>query len=168
MFKQATVAQTLRNIPWLLELSQEQIDRLAELASYQPLALGEDLFREGASEDNIYILLEGQVCLEIAIPTQGIIKIGLIEPLDIVGWSALTPVVRQRTATARACQPGMAITLNGDALRKLCDSDHDLGYLIFRRLSNVIATRLLTTRLHLYDMVIQTARLNSESNNYVP
>ena len=166
MFKQATILQTLRNVPWLLELNQEQIQRLSTLANYHQLALGDELFHEGAREDNIHILIEGQVCLEVTIPTQGVVKIGLLEPLDIIGWSALTPVVRQRTATARASQPGITIEFNGDALRQLCEEDHDIGYVILRRLSNVIATRLLTTRLHLYDLVIQTTRLNSESNNF--
>ena len=37
-------------------------------------------------------------------------------------------------------------------LYKLCDDDHDLGYVGRRRLSNVVASRLLTTRLQLLDM----------------
>jgi len=166
MFKQASIAQTLRNVPWFLDLNQEKITRLADLASFQQLALGDELFHEGDREDNLHILIEGQICLEVTIPTQGSIKIGLVEPLDIIGWSALTPVVRQRTATARACQPSLTIAFNGDELRKLCDEDHDIGYIIQKRLSNVIATRLLTTRLHLYDLLIQSTRLNSESNNF--
>jgi CRP/FNR family cyclic AMP-dependent transcriptional regulator len=168
MFKQDTILQTLKNIPWLLELNQGQVERLAELASFHQLALGDELFHEGDREDNIHILIAGQVCLEVTIPTQGVVRIGLVEPLDIIGWSALTPVVRQRTATARACQPGTTIAFKGDALRQLCEEDHDIGYVIMRRLSTVIATRLLTTRLHLYDLVIQTTRLNSESNNFTP
>ena len=144
------------------------MQRLADLASFHQLALGDELFHEGDQEDNIYILIAGQICLEVTIPTQGVIRIDLLEPLEIIGWSALTPVVRQRTATARACQPSTTIVFNRDALRQLCEEDHDIGYVIMRRLSTVIASRLLTTRIHLYDLVIQTTRLNSESNNFTP
>jgi CRP/FNR family cyclic AMP-dependent transcriptional regulator len=168
MFKQDNILQTLNNIPWLLELNLDQVQCLANLASYHQLALGAELFHEGDREDNIHILIAGQICLDLMIPTQGVVRIGIVEPLDIIGWSALTPVVRQRTATARACQPATTIAFNGNALRQLCEEDHDIGYVILRRLSNVIATRLLTTRLHLYDLVIQTTRLNSESNNFTP
>jgi len=167
MLKQTTTIQTLHNIPWFIELTFQQMEKLASLAVFTNLALGAELFHEGDREDNIYILIEGQVCLEVTVPTQGQVRIGLSEPLDIIGWSAMTSAVRQRTATARANQPCTLIAFNGDALRNLCEEDHDIGYVFLRRLSNVIATRLLTTRLHLYDLVLQSARLDSESNNFV-
>jgi hypothetical protein len=34
----------------------------------------------------------------------------------------------------------------------MCETDHDLGYVVMRRLANVIAGRLLVTRLQLLDM----------------
>jgi CRP/FNR family cyclic AMP-dependent transcriptional regulator len=37
-------------------------------------------------------------------------------------------------------------------LRKMCDDDHDFGYFVMRRLANVVAGRLMTTRLQLLDM----------------
>jgi hypothetical protein len=45
--------------------------------------------------------------------------------------------------------------MNGEALRIMCDEDHDLGYIITRRLVNIIASHMLTTRLHLYDIIVQ-------------
>lgn len=166
MFRQVSITQALRNIPWLLELNQQQIFRLAELASIRQFAIGERIFNEGDREKDVHILIEGQICLEVTIPTQGCLNIGMVDPLDIVGWSALTPVVRQRTATARACQPSTTVAIPGEDLRKLCDEDHHIGYIIQRRLSNVIATRLLTTRLHLYDLLIQSARPDTDSNSF--
>jgi hypothetical protein len=34
----------------------------------------------------------------------------------------------------------------------MSEEDHDLGYVVMRRLANVIASRLLVTRLQLLDM----------------
>ena len=79
-------------------------------------------------------------------------RIYTAEPMDIVGWSSITPVVRQRTAAARAVLPSRLVRMLAVELYKLCDEDHDLGYVVMRRLSNVIASRLLTTRLQLLDM----------------
>jgi CRP-like cAMP-binding protein len=73
-------------------------------------------------------------------------------PSEIFGWSAVVPVIGTRTATARAVALTRAVTFDTDALQQLCDEDHDLGYLVFRRLTNVIAGRLSATRLQLLDM----------------
>jgi hypothetical protein len=43
--------------------------------------------------------------------------------------------------------------IQAKALYALCEEDHDLGYLIMKRISNVVASRLLTTRLQLLDMI---------------
>ena len=79
-------------------------------------------------------------------------RIYTAEAMDIIGWSSITPVVRQRTAGARAVLPSRLVRMQATALYKLCDEDHDLGYVVMRRLSNVVASRLLTTRLQLLDM----------------
>ena len=41
---------------------------------------------------------------------------------------------------------------DGPCLREKCESDHELGWEIMRRLANVVAARLLVTRLQLLDM----------------
>lgn len=114
------------------------------------------MFNEGDREDYVYILLEGQLLIEMWVTTRGKERICLAEPLDILGWSSLTPVVRQRTATATATQNCRLLCLDGSALRQMCESDHDLGYLIMRRVANVVASNLLTTRLALMDIILQT------------
>jgi hypothetical protein len=37
-------------------------------------------------------------------------------------------------------------------LRQFCEEDHELGYIVMRRMANVVASRLLMTRLQLLDM----------------
>jgi len=79
-------------------------------------------------------------------------RIYTAEPMDVVGWSSVTPVVRRRTAGAQAVLPSCLARLDAAGLRKLCEEDHDLGYIVMRRMANVVASRLLTTRLQLLDM----------------
>jgi CRP-like cAMP-binding protein len=98
--------------------------------------------------------MEGQVAIEMRVPSHGKVRIFTAEPLDIIGWSSLTPVARQRTASARATLPSRLISLDAEALFHFCEEDHDLGYVIMRRLSNVITSRLLTTRLALIDLLV--------------
>jgi CRP/FNR family transcriptional regulator, cyclic AMP receptor protein len=146
------VVETLRRIPWFERLEPKHFNQLAEIASIRHVEGGEQLFREGEKEDNLYIVIEGRVGLDIFVPHHGRIRIGTIEPMELFGWSSVTPNVHQRTASASVVLNGLLVVFNSEKLRQLCEQDHDLGYLVMRRLANVIASRLLTTRLQLIDM----------------
>jgi hypothetical protein len=67
----------------------------------------------------------------------------------------MTPVARHRITTITALKKSNLIYFDGSALNELCDIDQELGYVIMRRLSNVIATRMLTMRLKLIDLFMQ-------------
>lgn len=156
MYLQTDVAKTLSRIPWFVELNQSQLNCLASIATLHELETGDFLFKEGDREDYLYVLLEGRVVLEMEVPTRGQVPIYTAEVLDILGWSSLTPIVRQRTASVRATQPCLLLGLNNKLLQQMCDEDHDLGYIIMRRLANVVANRMLTMRLCLLDIIANT------------
>jgi CRP-like cAMP-binding protein len=153
MYYQADLLASLRSIPWFVELNSIQLKKLAGIASLCQVKTDERLFLEGGRVDTLYVVLEGQMSIEIHVPTRGCVRIFTAEPLDIIGWSSMTPVVRQRTASARALIPTRLVSLHGESLHKLCDEDHDLGYMIMKRVANVAASRLLTTRLQLLEIL---------------
>lgn len=153
MESQAPIVQILQRIPWFNELSRIALEKLAAIARVRELAKGETLFREGDAENCLYILLEGEIILETHVPGYGTVPIFRAEPLDVIGWSVLTPVVRQRTDTARALSACRLLCFDSDMLRQYCDEDQVAGYIIMRRIANVAASRLLTTRLHLFGVI---------------
>ena len=157
MYLHADLTKTLRRIPWFVDLTQSQLDRLASVTLLHEMELDDILFHEGDREDYLYVLLEGQIVLEVEAPTRGVVSVYTAEALDIIGWSSMTPIVRQRTACARATQHCILLGFNSKLLQQLCDEDHELGYIIMRRLANVVASRLLTTRLCLLDMIAHSA-----------
>lgn len=142
----------LQTIPWFQEIDKKYFDSLCGIASVQEVEAGQELFREGDKEDSLYIVLKGRVAMELFIPGRGRMRIYTAEPMDVIGWSSVTPVIRQRTASARAVLPSSLIALNAKQLRQMCEEDHDLGYLVMRRMANVVASRLLTTRLQLLNI----------------
>ena len=101
--------------------------------------------------------MEGQLSLDTFVPSRGLIRTFTAEPLDIFGWSSLTPVIRQRLSNAQAVIPCRLIAIEGEALKNLCEQDHDIGYIIMRRLANIVASRLLSTRLALFDVIVQNS-----------
>ena len=108
MYMQADLINILRQIPWFVGLEQSQLDQLASIAEMHQLDPGDILFNEGDREDSLYVLLEGRMALDVEVPTRGHVTVYTAEMLDIIGWSSMTPVVRQRTASARAaCTPAL-------------------------------------------------------------
>jgi CRP/FNR family transcriptional regulator, cyclic AMP receptor protein len=154
----------IKNIPWFSELTSFQVERLIAISTVRVFTPGEEIFREGDRADCVYIILSGEILLENYIPSLG--KVGTVkaEALDVIGWSSLTPVVRQRTATARVCRSVRVLAIEGEALTRLCEEDHDLGFLVMRRIANIVASQFLTTRLHLYDLIRNTSHSLSQSN----
>jgi CRP/FNR family cyclic AMP-dependent transcriptional regulator len=142
----------LQTIPWFQELSEDHFNLLCGISNLRKVEPGEELFKEGDKQDYLYIVLEGRVAVDISVPGRGRMRIFTAEPMDIVGWSSPIPVVRQRTASARTVLPGRLICIDAPKLRQLCEENHELGYVVMRRLANVIAGRLLITRLQLLDM----------------
>ena len=92
----------LGKIPWFQALSPEHLQKMTEMAHLRKVKAGELLFREGDKEDYVYIVLEGRVALDLFIPHRGKVRIYTAEPLDVIGWSSVTPSSHQRTAVAMA------------------------------------------------------------------
>jgi CRP/FNR family cyclic AMP-dependent transcriptional regulator len=142
----------LQSIPWFQGISQEHFDNLAGISDVIEVEAGKDLFQQGDKQDFLYVILTGRVGIEIAVPGKGRTRISTAEPMEMLGWSSVTPVVRQRTAGAVTVLPSVLVRLNAAKLQKLCEDDHTFGYVVMRRIANVAASRLLVTRLQLLDM----------------
>jgi len=157
MTDKTELANILLTIPWFQQLTQAHLTRLVEIAELIDLPQGKDLFKEGDQEDDLYIVINGRIAIEIYAPGRGRIPIYTAEPLDVVGWSSVNPVVRQRTASARAVLDSRLVSLESQPLRQLCEVDCGLGCIIYKRIANVVAGRLMVTRLQLLDLYAHPA-----------
>jgi CRP-like cAMP-binding protein len=154
-----SLIEEIQNIPWFNELTISQVEQLAAISSVRNFEAGEELFHEGDRTDFMYVVLSGQILAENYIPSLGNHNVIHADPLDVIGWSCLTPMVRQRVATARTCEPSRLLVIEGDSLAHLCHNDHDLGYLIMRRVANIVASQFLATRLYLYDLIQHSSHM---------
>ncbi len=152
MEKDKTLIEVLQAIPWFQTLSEEHFSKLVGISQIKMLAKDEVLFKEGDKEQYLYIVIEGRVGIEIYSPIRGYLRVYTAEPMDVVGWSSATPVIRQRTATARAILDSRLVAIESSQLNQLCEEDHEFGYVIMRRLANVVAARLMICRLQLLDI----------------
>ncbi len=146
------VLEELRKIPWFQELREDHIRKIASISKIRPMKAGEVIFREGDTHESVYIVLRGRVGLELFVPHRGRVRFYTAEPWEIFGWSSVTPNVHLRTAGATAVLDGALVKVDAAELNEACEQDHDLGYLVMRRLARVVAGRLQVTRLQLLDM----------------
>ncbi|HEY5983773.1 MAG TPA: Crp/Fnr family transcriptional regulator [Anaerolineales bacterium] len=152
MSEPGEVIAELQKIPWFQELKPLHVRRLAAITEIRTVKAGQVLFREGDKEDYVYIVLEGRIALDLYVPLRGKVRFYTADQWEIFGWSSVTPTVRQRTAGATAVVESRVARTEAAEMRQACEEDFELGYQVMRRLANVVAGRLLVTRLQLLDM----------------
>ncbi len=152
----------LQKIPWFRELKPEHLEKIAAITKLCHAEAGKVFFREGDKEDFLYIVIEGRIALDIHVPHRGKVRFYTAEPQELFGWSSVTPTVHQRTAGAVAVVNSYVACIDAEKLRQACEEDHDLGYVVMRRLANIVASRLLVTRLQLLDMFAHPESQNAK------
>ncbi|MHC1741240.1 MAG: cyclic nucleotide-binding domain-containing protein [Anaerolineaceae bacterium] len=161
MAKRSDLIEILKGIPIFLDLKPFQLARLATAITMIELDPGFQLITEGDPLDFTYILLDGDMVVKSFVPTYGNIETSHLGPLDVCGWSALTPVVRQRTGTVVTVGYCRLLKLDSRLLIPICEEDHDIGYCIYKRISNVAARSFLTTRLQLMNLIVKESEISA-------
>jgi CRP/FNR family cyclic AMP-dependent transcriptional regulator len=136
--------------PFLKDLSPHQHRLLGDLAMQCHFAPGELIFREGDPANRFYLIKTGKVVLESYVRDQGTVPIQTIGPGELLGWSWMFPPYYWHF-DARAVEPTEAIFFYGTPLRTECEADHDLGYELLKRMSEVMIQRLQGTRRQLLE-----------------
>jgi CRP-like cAMP-binding protein len=145
------LSRLLRDHPFVHGLDDAKINFLTGCASNVRFAADEYLVREGSEANTSFLIRTGRVVLEIDIPGRGVRQIQTVEEGEILGWSWLFAPYRWQF-DARAVTPVRAFKLDGECLRNKCETDHDLGYEVVKRLLYQVHQRLERTRLQLLDI----------------
>jgi CRP/FNR family cyclic AMP-dependent transcriptional regulator len=144
--------QLLASIPPFNELAPEHQQSLSRIAHVSSHTKGEEIFHEGDVPEFLYVVLEGRVVLEMHIPNRGRLRILTVEPYEVLGWSSIVDISRKRTVSARAVTAAKLLAIDAVKLRQACQDDPRLGFVIMHQVANVIAGRLIATRIQLLDM----------------
>jgi CRP/FNR family transcriptional regulator, cyclic AMP receptor protein len=110
-------------------------------ATFQPGAM---VVEAGQPANCFYLIVSGRIVLETPDPYSPR-RVQSIEPGNVFGWSWLFPpycwhfnaIAEEQTET---------IFFYGSRLRQLCDQNHDFGYELFKRMSQILISNLQTTR----------------------
>lgn len=138
----------LRQVELFADLGEEQLCRLWAVAKQVDFPQGEFVFREGESGDTLYILKEGrlEVSRKVTLLASSEEKSKTLVILDgrkhpFFGEMALL-TKEVRSATLRTLSSCETLAIGSEDFHRLCDADPSLGYLVLKRMVQVLADRL--------------------------
>lgn len=138
------MAQTYR---MLSGLDPQQLRKLVPLAEQKQYYTGQIIFQIGDQSSFFHLIVSGEVALEQTAGGKPV-RLQTLHHGDAMGWSALTSDA-QTHFQARALSAVSTVAFPGYRLRKACDHDPAMGYLLMKRLLEVVSERLDATRARL-------------------
>jgi len=145
------LTELLRKHPFISDLDDKFLKTLLSCASNAAFTDGDYLFREGEEATKFYLIRTGRVALELHASERGMIRIQTLGNGEVLGWSWLIQPYRWHF-DAIAVEDVRAFALDGKCLRTKCEKDHDFGYEMYKRCSQVLENRIKATRLQLLDV----------------
>lgn len=145
------MADMLAEHEFLEGLDPGHIDKLSEFSSLKVYHADDFLFRTGDECDCCYLIRNGLVALEVYHPARGAMAVQTLGDGKVLGWSWLTAPYTWNF-DGRALTLTRGICIDARRLRETCEQDHEFGYQMLRRFTEVFADRLNATRLQLLDL----------------
>jgi len=131
--------------PFFKGMSERHLSTLADSAMRTWFEADELIFHDRDLANRFYLIVEGKVALESSVKTGAVVVLQTLGPGELLGWSWLfSPYVWR--LHARAVEPTEALFFYGTRLLERCEADHDLGYELFKRVSEVMMQRLQLAR----------------------
>lgn len=135
--------QFLKTVPFFNELGNWQLKRVSEIVferSYEP---GEMIFEQGQPGAAIFLIMEGEVSVEI-VKENVVTSLALLEKGSFFGEMALLDE-SPRSAFARCVVPTRTLALYRNDLSQLIHTDPLTACHIYRCLARIVGDRLRST-----------------------
>jgi CRP-like cAMP-binding protein len=114
----------------------------------QNVRAGHYLWRQGQNAAETYLVLEGEIALEIAVPNEGKLTFESVSAGGVAGCRALFGSGPWRF-DGRAASVVRAIALDSTSLRAAIEADHQFGYRLLERCTSLLGEMLNAGRIKL-------------------
>jgi CRP-like cAMP-binding protein len=137
----------LSEFPLFRNLPEELLDKIAAICEEATFSQGETVFREGEEADKLHFLLEGDILLKVKLTSRPeSITVSVVnQRYESFGWSGIVPPYHY-TASAICETDCKVLMIPGDGFMKLLNDDPVAGFTVMGRLTELIASRLRTSR----------------------
>jgi CRP/FNR family transcriptional regulator, cyclic AMP receptor protein len=134
-------AEQLAELEFFRGISVEHLRQIARYSKRCHFEAGETLFRQGDVANCFFVVSSGRVLIEFSGGGGGPVPVQEIGPGEPVGFSWFFNPDNVHF-TSRALDRVEAVFFYGTLLREDCEIDHELGYELMRRTSQVMLKRL--------------------------
>jgi CRP-like cAMP-binding protein len=143
--------ETLREIRFLHDIGPMHLEQIAKIGRLSDYDAGAIVFHQGDVAQLVYLVVSGNVSLEICAAGAGCKQIFTVGPGELLGWSS---VLEQScyTARARALEKTRLVEIYVTQLLTICQRDPQFGYELMHRTALALAKRLSATRMQLLDV----------------
>ena len=136
--------KTLQENRFLHDIDSAHLEQIAKIAQICDFDAGDEVFREGQTAKNVYLVVSGKLSLELSPATAYRKQLVSVGPGEMLGWSSMVERP-QFAASAVVVKPTRLVQIDGERLRVMCDDDPQFGYEFMRRTMRVLASRLSAT-----------------------
>ncbi len=137
----------LSEFPLFRDLPEDLLDKVAALGKEESFAQGDAIFREGEEADKLHFLLEGELVLKVKLTSrpESITVSAVSQRYESFGWSGIVPPYHY-TATGVCETDCKVLTIPGNSFMKLLGENPAAGFIVMKRLIELVASRLRNSR----------------------
>ena len=132
-------------------LEPQQIEAIAEHSTRINYNLGDFLMREDDPGTCFFLILFGKVAVEVCTPDRDPIIVSTLGENEVLGYCWLIPPYQCRF-DIRAIELTRTICVDGSRLREICEGNHQMGYELLKRTSQMMSKLIEATRMQLLDI----------------
>jgi CRP-like cAMP-binding protein len=140
----ATEAKMIRKFECFRQLTDAQVEAVAEISNSICYTKDHVLFKEGDKGDLLYLLIDGDIEVLYESP-EGLDRVDTVSSEEVIGCSAMVPPYVY-TATERALTDLEVLEIKTSALRELIEKDPQMGIKIQEHLMKILNHRILELR----------------------
>ncbi len=145
------ITAILQSHPFTEGFWPDHIARLSAMASEVLFSQGELIFREGDHSSFFYLLISGNVALEVISPGRPV-RVSTLYAGEVLGWSSVTGDRNGKQFQARALEEVHTLAFDGERLRHACEEDYAFGFWFMRATLKVMSGRMHAVRTQLVDV----------------
>jgi CRP/FNR family cyclic AMP-dependent transcriptional regulator len=133
-------------------VGKEELKRIAKLARIEEFEPGDYIFKEGDEAKKIYVVLEGRVSVEMPVGPEKTIQVYTMTKWRFFGYPALLRT-KKFTTNARCIDRVKVVSIAAEDLENLFKENCTCGYLVMKRVAELIAQKLRDTRMQLISCI---------------
>ena len=145
------IERILSEHPFFKGLKPQHIAEVAKGSTRINFNPGEFLMREDEPGSCFFLILHGKVAVEVFTPERGPIIVSTLGENEILGYCWIVPPYQCRF-DVRAVELTRTVCVQGTRLRQICDEDHQVGYELLKRTSQMMSKLIEATRVQMLDV----------------